>query len=73
MWDGEFTLSEFLSMLEDKLYRNHISNKWRASERRVKKHNVESARKYQHNRIGWGERRRKVESEDVEIRRLREY
>ena len=72
MWDGEFTLSEFLSMLEGKLYYNHISSKWRAAMRRSKNRNMEAKRKFWHSRIGWGERKRKVRRENVE-RRLREY
>ncbi len=73
MWSGEFTLSEFLSLLEDKIFRNYITKKRRASKRRAYSDKLRPRRRYKRLRIGWGESKREVEKEDVEIRRLREY
>ena len=73
MWSGEFSLSEFLSMLEDRLFRKHFVTKIRASKRRADTDRLRSRRGYKRLRVGWGEKKRKVDKEDVAVRRLREY
>lgn len=75
MRSGEFTLTEFLSMLEDEHYRKRLFSKWRRGIRYNQRKRMGAKKNLQlrtKQRLGWGERKREVE-DVAESCRLREY
>lgn len=74
MWNGQFSLHEFLSLFEEELFLYYFPQKRRRYVRWATKKAKRSLQKnWKKPRIGWGERKREVEDALDEIRRLREY
>lgn len=73
MWIGEFSLCEFLSLLENELFKELLQRKQHRKQRRISKFRKRTRSIYpnRHSKQGWGFTKKRVDK--YAERRLREY